>query len=80
MSDLIVRVDMDDLIACDTPEKIQAFRLLALKGALGLEAKGLKRRGRSALSTVKAEFNLKGTAKTVLPKFEAILRQRGILH
>jgi hypothetical protein len=67
------------MIVCDTPEKIEAFRLLALKGALSLEVKGLKRRGRSALSIVKAEFGLKGTAKTVLPQFEAILRERGIL-
>lgn len=67
------------MIVADTPEKIEAFRLLALKGALSLEAKGLKRRGRSALSIVKAEFGLKGTCKTVLPQFENILRQRGIL-
>jgi hypothetical protein len=67
------------MIVADTPEKIEAFRLLALKGALSLESKGLKRRGRSALSIVKAEFGLKGTAATVLPKFEAILRERGIL-
>jgi hypothetical protein len=67
------------MIVADTPEKIEAFRLLALKGALSLEVKGMKRRGRSALSIVKAEFGLKGTAKTVLPQYENILRTRGIL-
>lgn len=62
------------------PEDIQAFRLLALKGALSLESKGLRRRGRSALSVVKQEFGLKGrTAADVLPKFEALLRERGVL-
>lgn len=70
----------DGTIVCDTPDKIQAFRLLALKNALKLETKGLKMsRGRSALSIVKAEFGLKGTAKTVLPQFEKILREKGIL-
>ncbi len=67
------------MLVLDTPESINAFRLLALKLALGLEMKGLKRRGRSALSIIKAEFGLKGTAKTVLPQYEAILRARGIL-
>lgn len=67
------------MIVADTPEKIRAFRLLALKGALKLETKGLKRRGCSALSIVKAEFGLKGTAATVLTQFEAILRKEGIL-
>jgi hypothetical protein len=67
------------MIVCDTPEKIEAFRLLALRGALSLETKGLKRRGRSVLSIIKAEFGLRGTSKTVLPQYENILRQRGIL-
>jgi len=65
---------------CDTPEKINAFRLLALKGALTLETKGLKRRGQSALSIVKREFNLKGNAQTVLAQYEQLLRDQGILR
>ncbi len=64
----------------DTPEKIRAFQLLALKGALKLESKGMKRHGRSALSAVKAEFGIKGrTAAEVLPKFEQVLRDMGVL-
>ena len=63
----------------DTTEKINAFRLLALRGALQLETKGLKRRGASAASIVKREFNLKGTAAKLLPQFEQLLREQGIL-
>jgi hypothetical protein len=64
----------------DTPEKIEAFRLLSLKGALKLESIGMKRRGQSALSIIKKEFNLTGTAKTVYPQFVNILQQKEILQ
>ena len=33
---------MSELIVCDTPEKIDFFRLLSLRGRLKLEIKGLK--------------------------------------
>ena len=63
-----------------TSDRINPFRLLALKGALKLESKGMKRHGRSALSVVKAEFGIKGrTAAEVLPKFEQAIRDMGIL-
>lgn len=69
------------MLIADNPSDINAFRLLALKGALKLESKGLKMsRGRSALSVVKAEFGFKGNAATVLPQFEALLREKGILR
>jgi anion-transporting ArsA/GET3 family ATPase len=71
---------MNDTIICDTPEKINAFRLLSLKGALSLEVKGLKRsRGPSAFATVKAEFGLKGSKAVVLEQFVKILKEKGIL-
>lgn len=66
-------------IICDTPDKIDAFRLLALKGRLSLEVKGLTCRGRSAYSIVKDEFNLKGSKAKVLAQFKEILTARGIL-
>ncbi len=63
-----------------TGDDIPAFRMLALKGALKLESKGLKRRGPSALAIVRAETGLKArTAAAMLPLFEEWLRERGIL-
>ena len=64
----------------DTPDQIHAFRLLTLKGMLKLEAKGMKRRGPSALSIVKAETGLKArTAAAMLPLYIDWLTERGLL-
>lgn len=50
-----------------TPEGIEFFRLLSLRGALSLECKGMTRRGRSAYSAVKDMLEVKGRPKkTVL--------------
>lgn len=69
-----------DAIALTTPEQIEAFRLLALKGALKLEAAGMKRRGSSALALVRAATGLKArTAAAMLPLYVAWLAERGIL-
>ena len=61
------------LIVLDTPKDINMFRLLALKGALSLEVKGMSRRGRSVYSIVKEEFGLKGNKQRVLEQFTAIV-------
>lgn len=65
----------------DTPEKVAAFRMLAIKGALKMESVGLKRsRGLSALSIVKKEFGIKAkTAKEAFPLYVEYLREIGIL-
>jgi hypothetical protein len=64
----------------DTPTKIEAYRLLALKGALKLECKGMRRsRGESAYAIVKREFDLRGSREAVLHDFEELLRDRGVL-
>lgn len=69
-----------ETIVLDTPAQINAFRLLALRGALKLESVGLKRRGPSALTLVKKETGIKArTAKDALPLFEAHLRELGLL-
>ena len=69
-----------DTIILDTPAQINAFRLLALRGALKMESVGLKRRGPSALTLVKKETGIKArTAKDALPLFEARLRELGLL-
>jgi hypothetical protein len=48
-----------------TKSGIADARVLALKGALSLELKGMKRRGRSAYSIVKEEFGFKGNRQRV---------------
>lgn len=64
----------------DTPELVNAFRLLALKGALKLESLGMKGRGASALSVVKREFGIKAkTANEALPLYIALLQSKNIL-
>lgn len=52
---------MADAQVFHTPAQLRYFHLCALKGAVKLEQKGLKRRGRSALSIAKNEFNLDPT-------------------
>ena len=62
------------------PVQINAYRLLALKGALKLESLGMKRRGASALALVRAETGLKAkTAAAMLPLYIAHLRALGVL-
>lgn len=64
----------------DTPEGIDAYRLLALRQALKLEIKGLRRsRGPSAFAMIKKEQNLKGSKAKVLEQYEKILREKGVL-
>lgn len=54
----------------DTPEGIRIARLMALKGALKLEMKGMRRsRGRSAYSILK-EMGYKGSREEVLRQVE----------
>ena len=68
------------MIVCNTPEQIAAFRLLSIRGRLKLELKGLRFRGRSTFSIVKAEFGFKGNNAKVLEQFEAMLKERGIVR
>jgi hypothetical protein len=71
---------MNDMIVCDTPEKINAFRLLALRSMLKLECVGMKRsRGPSAYAMVKKQYGFKGNKAAVLTQFTARLVLDGIL-
>lgn len=55
---------MNNTIVCDTPDSIALFSLCALRGALRLEAAGMKRRGPSALKYAKAQgFKAKTAAQ-----------------
>jgi len=59
----------------DTPNKIAQFRAKALLSMLNLEIKGMTRRGRSAYSLVKEEYNFKGSKKKVYQQFKELLER-----
>ena len=49
----------------DKPYQIEFASLLALRGALWLELKGMKRRGRSAYATAKERLKINGNKQAV---------------
>lgn len=49
-----------------TPEQIARFRLCTLIRAAELEQKGMRRKGRSALSILKHELGMTGNAARVI--------------
>ena len=53
-------------------KQILAFRMKTLASAIELEAKGLKRRGRSAYVIAKEEFQLKGTRQAVADQLRSM--------
>ncbi len=55
----------------DTPDGIAFVQLIARKGALKLELRGLRRRGRSAYSICKSEYGLRGSRESVLAQMQA---------
>ena len=63
----------------NTPDQIDAFRLITLRGALRLEIMGMKKRGRSAYSIVKEEFKLKGNKQKVFDQLTDILQENNII-
>lgn len=66
-----------DLSKITPPE---AYRLLALRSALGLEMKGLRHsRGINCHRIIKTEFSLKGSRESVHAAFTKILEEAGIL-
>ena len=54
-----------------TSRATRLIRYRALLGALKLEIKGLKRRGRPAYAIIKDEFGFKGTRQKVYDQFKA---------
>ena len=55
------------------PDSVELYRWQVLKQALKMEISGMKRRGKSAYSIIKEEFNLKGNKQKVLKQLEEIL-------
>lgn len=69
-------VTQSGAVVLDTPEDIAFFRLLALKGALGLELKGLRRsRGPSAYKIAKQSYGLTGNKQKVYDQLVAMIEQ-----
>lgn len=66
---------MKNSIVCDTPDKIFAFQLLAMRGALKLETLGLKH-SRGSVSNSVRRFTGTRTRdkKKLLAEFESLLR------
>ena len=62
------------LTALTTPDQIAHFRMLTLRAALKLEIAGMKRRGRSAYSILKAE-GFTGTRAAVLQQLNEQLQK-----
>ena len=56
-----------------TGESITNYRAKVLLSALKLECLGMKRRGPSVYSIVKAEYNLKGSKQSVYNQLESII-------
>lgn len=72
--------DSNRLIVIDTPEGIEAYRLLAIRGRLKLELKGIRFRGGSTFAYVKREYGFKGRNASVLEQYEQMLREKGVLR
>ena len=62
-------------VVLDTPNKIAQFRAKALLSMLNLEIKGMTRRGRTAYSLIKEEYNFKGSKKKVYQQFKELLER-----
>ena len=62
-------------VVLDTPNKIAQYRAKALLSMLNLEIKGMTRRGRSAYSLVKEQYNFKGSKKKVYQQFKELLER-----
>lgn len=64
----------------DTPDGINAYHLLAQRGAMKLEILGMKHSsGRSICAHVKRTHGFTGNKQAVLAQFETLLRQEGII-
>jgi hypothetical protein len=63
----------------DTPEKIEALRMLTLRSGLKLEVLGMKRHGKSCYAIIKEQYGLTGNKRSVLEKFSRLLVEKGIL-
>lgn len=68
---------MANAITISGEREINLARMITLKAALKIEMRGLKRRGRSAYSIIKQEYNLRGNKEKVLKQLEALIERKG---
>ncbi len=61
-----------------TGEDISLYQMIVQCSALKLEAKGMKRHGRSMLSIVKRQYGLKGNRDNIIAQMEWLLCQERI--
>lgn len=59
---------------------INLFRMTALKSMLGLELLGMKRRGQSAYSIIKRQYNLRGNKQKVFDQFSKLVEETASTH
>ena len=67
----------------DKPEQIELYQMLVLRSALKLEMRDMKMsRGRTADSSIKQMFNIKGSRQKVLDIFNEIIevQQKGEIN
>jgi hypothetical protein len=65
--------ETNEPVVLNTPEQIQRYAELSTLYALKFECLGMKRRGVSVYSTVKAKYNLKGNKQSVYNQLKLIL-------
>lgn len=65
----------------DTPEQINAYRLLTIRQGLKLQAKGIRMSNKipQASTIVKREFGFRGNLESVTKQFDDYLIANGIL-
>jgi hypothetical protein len=59
----------------DQPHEIEYYQFLVRRGALRLEMRGLKRRGRSAYSIIKQVYGLHGSREKVLAWMDRVVEE-----
>ena len=64
------------MIAYDSIEEIELFRIKTLCQGIKLEMLGMKKKGRSCHSLAKEEFHLSGTRQMVLEDLISINQQK----
>ena len=63
-------------ITLTTPEQIEAFRLLSLRGALKMEIAGMRHsKGISASKVLREQYGITGQRKAQLVKLEARIKE-----
>jgi len=68
----LLKINFNTMANVLTGNQIDAYRAKVLLSALKLEILGMKRKGRSAYSIIKSEFNLKGNRQSVYDQLKLI--------